>query len=120
MYHKDLVVWKESINLVTLVYQITEDFPSDERFGLTFQVRRAAVSVPSNIAEGCGRGTDKDLLHFLDMASGSLSETETQILIAKNLGYIDECPIVDEKVAMVQKLLVGFRKRIKDNINKPE
>jgi four helix bundle protein len=78
MNHKDLDVWKKSMNLVVLIYDITSKFPSDERFGLTSQMRRAAVSIPSNIAEGAARKGDKEFIQFLMIALGSLSEVETQ------------------------------------------
>lgn len=86
--HKDLDVWKMSMGLVTSVYQITKNFPKEEIYGLTNQIRRAAVSVPSNIAEGSARASQKELVHFLYIALGSLSELETQFIIAKNLEYI--------------------------------
>ena len=82
MNHKNLDVWKKSIALVKDVYNITKGFPDDEKFGIVNQIRRAAVSIPSNIAEGCGRCSDKELLRFLDIANGSLAELETQLIIA--------------------------------------
>jgi four helix bundle protein len=85
--HKDLIVWQKSIALVTLVYELTKTFPKDELFGLTSQMRRAAVSIPSNIAEGRNRGTRKDFRQFILVAFGSANELETQLLIAENLGY---------------------------------
>jgi four helix bundle protein len=87
---QDLVVWQKSMDLVTEIYRLTRSFPKEEIFGLVSQLRRAAVSVPSNIAEGQGRLTEKEFRQFLGNARGSLSEVETQILIAKNLGYLDE------------------------------
>ena len=88
--HKDLRVWQQSMELVTLIYTATKVFPKDEVFGLTSQMRRAAVSVPSNIAEGYARGTEREKLHFLRMSSGSMSELETQVLLSLNLGYISQ------------------------------
>ncbi len=88
--HKDLIVWQQSVELVSSIYLMTKSFPHDEMFGLTSQIRRAIVSVPSNIAEGYARGTEKEKLHFLRIASGSLSETETQLLLSLKLGYIDQ------------------------------
>lgn len=85
--HHDLRVWQDAIQLVTRVYRETEKFPPDERFGLIAQMRRAAVSIPSNIAEGAARETRKDFLRFLSHARGSLAELETQWLIAGELGY---------------------------------
>jgi four helix bundle protein len=87
--YRDLLVWQRGIDLVEHVYQISKTFPDHERFGLTSQVRRAAVSVPSNVAEGWGLGSRKQYLHHLDMARGSLYEVETQMTIAWRLGYVD-------------------------------
>jgi len=88
--HKELIVWQKSITLVKLVYQQTGSFPSDERFGLTNQMRRCSVSIPSNIAEGFGRGSDKELTQFLQISLGSLSELDTQLILSKELHYMDE------------------------------
>ena len=118
MYHRDLKVWQESIELVKTVYDVILDFPKNEEYGLGSQLRRAVVSIPSNIAEGCGRSTNKELYHFLNIASGSLAEVETQVYIAHTLGYIDDLSMMDEKIESVQKLLAGFRKRIKLEIEK--
>jgi four helix bundle protein len=86
--YQDLIAWQKSIGLVTDIYSITATFPRDEVYGLTSQLRRAAVSVPSNIAEGQGRATKGEFIQFLCHARGSLYEVETQIIIGKNLGYI--------------------------------
>ena len=86
--YRDLVVWQQAIELVTEVYRNTDSFPDRERFGLTAQIRRAAVSVPSNVAEGQGRLTKGEFKQFLGHARGSLLELETQIVIARNLGYV--------------------------------
>ncbi|MFA5010608.1 MAG: four helix bundle protein [Ignavibacteria bacterium] len=83
--HKDLEVWKKSIDLVSEIYEITKSFPKEEIYGLTNQIRRSAVSIPSNIAEGAGRNHDKEFIQFLYIAMGSSSELETQIFICKNL-----------------------------------
>ena len=85
--YKELVAWQRGFQLCRAVYDTTRDFPTDERFGLSAQMRRAAVSVPSNIAEGYGRGTTRDYVRFLSNAKGSLSELETQLLIAQDLSY---------------------------------
>lgn len=82
-----LRVWQEAMGLATRLYRLTETFPADERFGLISQVRRAAVSVPSNIAEGAARGTRKEFVRFLVIARGSLSELDTQLRVAQNLWY---------------------------------
>jgi four helix bundle protein len=86
--HRSLVAWQRAMDLVSAVYAETASFPPDERFGLTNQIRRCSVSIPSNIAEGKGRQTRKDYAHFLYQARGSLLELETQLEIARNLGYL--------------------------------
>ena len=85
--HQDLQVWKESMSLMTELYRLTATFPKEEQFGLASQIRRSAVSVPSNIAEGAGRGGPREFRQFLLIARGSLSELETQVLVPRNLGY---------------------------------
>ena len=87
--HHDLKLWQESMQLVEGVYRLTSAFPDGERYGLISQMRRAAVSVPSNIAEGAGRSGEKEFLKFLSISRGSLSELETQLLLASRLGYMD-------------------------------
>ena len=88
--YQDLVAWQKAMELVTEIYQISRNFPKEEIFGLSAQIRRAAVSIPSNIAEGQGKGTTGEFKSFLGHAKGSLAELETQILIAKNLKYLSE------------------------------
>jgi four helix bundle protein len=85
--YKDLIVWQKSIQVVTTVYRLTANFPVDERFGLISQMRRAAVSVPSNIAEGQARRTTPDFIRFISTAEGSLAELDTQIVISIELNY---------------------------------
>ena len=86
---KDLEIWKLSRKFCSDIYIITSSFPDSEKFGLTNQLRRASVSVPSNIAEGCSRSSNKDFSRFLEIAIGSIYEIETQLLIASDLGFID-------------------------------
>ena len=86
--YKDLLIWQKGIQIVILTYKIAKQFPSEEMYALTSQVKRAAVSIPSNIAEGYGRNGDKSLNHFLNISRGSLYELETQLLIAKGLDFI--------------------------------
>ena len=86
--YRDLRVWQQAMELVVGIYADTRAFPNDELYGLTSQMRRAAVSIPSNIAEGKGRSTDRDRTHFFCHARGSLLELETQVLIARRLGYL--------------------------------
>jgi len=88
--YKDLIAWQKAMELVTNTYAATASFPRDELFGLTSQLRRAAVSIPSNIAEGQARLTSSEFHHFLGQARGSLMEVETQLQIARNLGYLSE------------------------------
>ena len=110
MNYTELDVWKNARKLVTNVYQLTKSFPKEELYGLTNQIRRCAVSVPSNIAEGCGRQTTKDTVHFLYISRGSLYELETQLLVASDLEYIskEDLEIVLEKITSSKKLLNGF------------
>ena len=109
MNHKDLDVWKKSMDLVETIYKLTQKFPESEKFGLTSQMRRAAVSIPSNIAEGSARKGDKELIHFLHIALGSLSELETQYLIAVRLVFIEKEDTIEKQMIEVKKLLLGFR-----------
>jgi len=88
--HERLDVWKKSIDFVVDVYQVTETFPKDERFGLTSQLRRAAVSIPANLAEGAGRKSGKEFAHFLSNSQGSASEVETELLISHRLRYLPD------------------------------
>ena len=87
--YKDLVAWQKAMDLVTATYRSTAGFPKEEQFGFTSQLRRAAVSIPSNIAEGQGRLSEKEFRYFLGQARGSLMEVETQLQIAQNLGYLE-------------------------------
>ena len=105
--HKDLDVWKRSVEFVTEIYRTTENFPKDELYGLTNQIRRAAVSVPSNIAEGAARKNAKEFIQFLYIALGSLAELETQILISKNLKFIN-----DSSAERFQKEITEIRQMI--------
>ena len=89
-HYRELLVWQRAMDLVEAVYRLTGHFPSTQIYGLTSQLRRAAVSVPSNIAEGQGRSTTRDFLHHLSMAQGSLFEAETQISIGQRLGYLEQ------------------------------
>ena len=111
--HHDLMVWRESMDLVTDIYRVTSSYPRDEIYGLTSQMRRAAVSVPSNIAEGAARTSSKEFLQFLSIARGSLSELETQIMISRNLGYLSEEGVVLQRVETIFALLGGLMKSIR-------
>ena len=87
--HNNLDVWKKAVDFTVRIYQITEDFPKEERFGLTSQLRRASVSIAANIAEGAGRRSTKEFLKFLSISQGSASEVETELVISNRLKYID-------------------------------
>ena len=86
---KELKIWNKAIELATDIYRLTANFPAEERYGLTSQIRRSAVSIPSNIAEGAGRNTNGEFCHFLGIANGSSYELQTQLIIPKNLGLVD-------------------------------
>ena len=107
---RELRVWQESIDLAEVTYRYSEEFPRREHFGLAAQMRKAAVSVPSSIAEGQGRRTTGDWLHFLSMSRGSVYELETQLVIAGRLGYIDESTITDtlRRMSSIRRRLQGL------------
>ncbi|USO00370.1 MAG: four helix bundle protein [Phycisphaeraceae bacterium] len=108
--YEDLVAWRLAVSACIDVYRVTQRFPSDERFGPTQQLRRAAVSVPSNIAEGYGRGSRQEYTRFLRVARGSLNEVETQLLIAEKLGYFGKAEHDEtrEKLAEAGRVLAGL------------
>ena len=112
MHHRDLEAWKKSLEFVTEIYNITKSFPKEDLWGLTSQLRRAAISIPSNIAEGCGRSTAKETSRFIDIALGSIAEVETQLLIAQNLGYIDASEIL-QQLSKINALTQGIRNYLK-------
>jgi len=105
MIHKQLESWQQAMILVNQLYQCTASFPREELFGLTSQMRRAAVSIPSNIAEGAARGSTKEYAHFLNIARGSLAELDTQLMIAQMLGFISTPHSIVEQVQLVGRLL---------------
>lgn len=110
MEYIDLDVWKESRKIVAIIYTLTRNFPKEEQFGLTSQMRRSAISIPSNIAEGCGRRTSKDTLQFLHIARGSLYELETQLYLALDIRNIsnEEHKTTNNQITVCKKLLNGF------------
>ena len=110
--HQRLDVWQQAMLLVKEVYSATASFPAAEMFGLTSQMRRAAVSIPANIAEGAARTGDKEYLHFLSIARGSLSELDTHIQIAVMLGYLSADHKLHDMLDAVGKLLSGFCKKL--------
>ncbi|MBI4744942.1 MAG: four helix bundle protein [Actinobacteria bacterium] len=113
--HKKLEIWRESIALATFVYQTTETFPKSESYGLTSQMRRASISVPSNIAEGAARSSSKEFLQFLNIAGGSLSELDTQIEIASNLKYLnnEQRQNFETRLESIAKKLAGLISHIR-------
>jgi len=112
---KDLLVWQKSIELVSDIYRITQKFPTEERFGLVSQLRRAAVSISANIAEGNGRGTRADYAHFLDIAFGSVSEVSTLLTITRNLSYCTapECSTLEERLGEIGRMLHVMRRKLR-------
>jgi four helix bundle protein len=113
--HKKLDAWKESMNLVILIYELTKQFPRNEVVGLTSQLRRAVISIPGNVAEDAARQTRREFVQFLYIARGSLSEVDTYIEIARRLGYIEKGSIamVEEKMVDVDKIITGLIKSLK-------
>lgn len=114
--YKDLIAWQTSVDLTESVYMATRSWPKEEIYGLTLQVRRAAVSVSSNIAEGQGRAATREFVHHLRIARGSLFEVEAQLIIAQRLGYVDPNQIkaLLAQVAEVSKLLSGLLRSLSD------
>lgn len=108
--YKDLIVWQKSVDLSVLIYEITEKFPKEEMYGLSSQMRRASISIASNIAEGKQRGTKKDFLHFLRISKGSASELETQIVISKKLNFSKNINYskIEDTLEEVMKMLRGI------------
>jgi len=115
--HKDLDVWKQSINLVDKVYSLTRSFPKDEVYCLTNQMRRAAISIPSNISEGAARNSQKEFTQFLYIALGSISELETQLIIAKRQGYIKNDSFQNE-IDNIRKMIIGLVKSLTRNTSR--
>jgi four helix bundle protein len=114
--HKDLEVWKNIIKLVTSIYSLAKSFPKEEIFGLTNQMRRAAVSISSNIAEGAARNSKKDFIHFLHISRGSLAELETQIIVSQNLLYLsaEEFKDLENEIKIIGGQLSGLISYLKD------
>ncbi|ADE12746.1 four helix bundle protein [Sideroxydans lithotrophicus] len=118
MKYSDLVVWQKAMDLVTSIYKITAVFPNDERFGLTSQIRRAAVSVPSNIAEGHGRKATGAYLNHISIALGSVMELETQLQIALRLNFVDSdtCIVLLSQTDEIGRMLGGLKKSIANQV----
>ncbi|MBO5594175.1 MAG: four helix bundle protein [Prevotella sp.] len=118
-FYRKLKVYQDAMVLLEDVYQLTKKFPSTELHGLSNQIQRAAVSIPSNIAEGMGRFSIKDRIRFIDISNGSLMEVMCQLEIAHRLGYIsdEELQIQDTKIATIAKMVLGLRKNLEEKIN---
>ncbi len=114
--HRNLEVWKRAISLAERIYMITKSFPADERFALTDQIRRAVISVPSNIAEGSGRQTPKDFANFLSIARGSLAEIDAQLVVAQRLGYVPDINDVTNEIVQLSKMLNAFITNLRSKI----
>ncbi|HKL32689.1 MAG TPA: four helix bundle protein [Tangfeifania sp.] len=114
---KELKVWQKGRELVKDIYKTTHNFPKDELFGITSQMRRSAISIPANIAEGCGRNTGNDLNRFLDIANGSSFELETLVILCLDLDFIsqNEFEFFDAKLNEIQRMIYGFKKSTQAN-----
>lgn len=114
---KNLIVWQKSMKLVEDIYGYTSSFPKEEKYQLISQINRSALSIPSNIAEGSGRSTEKEFKHFLRIALGSSYELETQLILSKNLGMLEteNFERISKDLEKVQKMLIGFSKSLKSN-----
>ncbi|MGB8510553.1 MAG: four helix bundle protein [Pyrinomonadaceae bacterium] len=117
--HEKLETWSQSMDFVVDVYRATEYFPKEEKFGLSSQIRRAAVSVPANIAEGAARHSGKEFSHFLLNAQGSASELETELLIAQRLGYIDQSRFTELRASLdkIGRLITGLDQHLRQKNN---
>ena len=118
-FYRKLKVYQDAMILLEDVYNLTKKFPQQELYGLTNQIQRAAVSIPSNIAEGMGRFSIKDRIRFIDISNGSLMEVMCQLEIAHRLGYIsdEELQIQDTKIATIAKMVLGLRKNLEEKLN---
>ncbi len=114
--HKKLNVWKAAIDLARMIYQVTDRFPKEERFVLTDQIRRAAISIPSNISEGAARQTKKEFINFLHIAQGSLSELDTQLELARQLDYLtkEDWSKLDAQLEQIDKMISGLIRYLKN------
>ncbi|MGA9994382.1 MAG: four helix bundle protein [Pyrinomonadaceae bacterium] len=116
--HENLEAWRKALDFVVDVYKATESFPKEEKFGLTSQIRRAAVSIPANIAEGAGRQSPKEFAHFLSNAQGSASELETELIIAHKLGYLNEHRFLELRTALerIGRLITGLSHHLRSKL----
>ena len=114
--YKNLKVWQKSVSLATNIYELTKAFPQEERFGITSQIRRAVVSISSNIAEGAGRASRKEFAQFLSIAYGSCYELDTQLLISNNIGFLsdEELKNIEDLTNEIQKMIYKLRDSLVD------
>jgi four helix bundle protein len=114
---RDLQIWRRSHELTPEIYRLTQEFPKSELYGLVSQMRRASASIPTNIAEGCGRNTEKDFARFLDNAMGSASELEYQLILAQDLEYIDQDNYekVNLELTEIKRMLNAFIQKLRTN-----
>jgi four helix bundle protein len=115
--HHELKAWQEAMILVKEIYRVTRDFPKEEIYGLVSQMRRAAVSVPSNISEGAARGGDREFIQFLIIARGSLSELETQLLISHDMGYMRDMTDIQERIDRIFSMIGGLLRSLRERVN---
>jgi four helix bundle protein len=116
--HRDLLAWKEAMALVESVYRVTRTFPRDELFGLTSQVRRCAVSIPSNIAEGAARNSSREFLQHLGIACGSVAELDTQLAISIRLGYLRSGAPAVKQLQRVKVLTIQLRRSVRSRVQR--
>lgn len=112
---RKITAWQRAHAMTLRIYQATSGFPGDERFGLVAQIRRACASIPTNVAEGCGRSTNSELARFIDIATGSASEVEYQLLLAKDLGYLpkDQHTDLSTEIIEIRRMLLAFNKTLR-------
>jgi four helix bundle protein len=116
--HQRLEAWKQSFDIVAEIYRVTALFPASEKFGMVSQIRRAAVSIPTNLAEGASRTTKKEFLHFINISRGSLSELDTLLLLAAKLGFLDDSSLkfLSDRLIRISMLLNGLARKINADI----
>jgi len=118
--YKNLHIWQDGIKLARRIYEITSTFPANEKYGIVSQMTRAAVSIPSNIAEGAGRNSNKEFANFLSIAIGSIFELHTQVVICEQIGYIDSETIkeIDQQIYTLQQQINTYKQRIEGNASR--
>ena len=111
--YKDLEVWQKAVAVVAEIYRLTVSFPESEKFGITNQMRRAAVSIPSNIAEGSARHHAADFIHFLRISDGSAAELETQLIISEKLGFLADIETLTQEIIVIRRMLAALIKSLR-------